>query len=189
MVELNEKPAEVPGLNEKLEDKPSRSKLPIIIIGVIGVIAVILLPVLAITYLGILDVDVILPEICTLPFPLNCQDYSINNDNIQLVFINGGGKGMYIKNITAESEAFKPRDAGDGNHNCALTVAERDKQLRNGERRTYTLDVSTENGSKCTYYDTGRTANSYEIKIFYDWADNRNITHTVDGELFAKAPE
>ena len=187
MEEITEKPAEMPGLNEKPEDKPKRSKAPIIIIAV--VIAVVLLPLIAaIAYLGILDVEVLLPERCTFPVPINCQDYIINEDSVQLVFLNGGGRGMHIRDITAESQAFKPLDTGYGNHKCSLSVSERDQLLRNGEAKTYTLDVSTENGSKCVYHGTNMSKNRYEIEFFYAWEDSP-VEHKVSGEIFAARPE
>ena len=116
------------------------------------------------------------------------MDHVVAEDNIQLVLLNGAGWGMYIKNITAESEAFKPVDAGNGNHNCSLAVSERDQLLENGAQKTYTLDVSTENGSKCTYNDIGTPKNRYEIEVFYAWAHNRSVEHKV-GEMFSARPE
>ena len=177
------------GLNEKPEDKPSRSKLPIIIIVVVvATVIPIVLVIGAIAYLGILDVEVLLPERCTFPVPINCQDYIINEDSVQLVFLNGGGRGMHIRDITAESQAFKPLDTGYGNHKCSLSVSERDQLLRNGEAKTYTLDVSTENGSKCVYHDTNMSKNRYEIEFFYAWEDSP-VEHKVSGEIFAARPE
>ena len=126
-----------------------------------------------------------LPERCTFPVPLNCQDYAVNEDNIQIVLLNGAGRGIYVENITARSEAFRPVNGSDSNHNCSLAFSESDQVLRNGERKLYTLNVSTEPGSKCSYYDIGRSKNRYSIETYYSFEDARAIPHKIDGELFA----
>ena len=122
-------------LNKNLEDKPTKSKLPIIIIAV--VIGVILIPVglvLFIAYFGILSPDVLLPERCTIAAPLNCEDYVVtaaterahgddadDDDNVPgivLLLRNGGGKGLHIKSIVASSDAL-PLQSGDETYKCS----------------------------------------------------------------------
>ena len=109
----------------------------------------------ALAYLGILDVETILPERCTFPVPLNCQDHVINNENIQLVLLNGAGRGMDIRSITAESEAFEAEGAADANYKCAWTPVSSGETnhieshlLRNGQSETFTLRWSIPQDTK-----------------------------------------
>ena len=125
------------------------------------------------------------PERCTFPVPLNCQDYAVNEDNIQIVLLNGAGRGIYVENITAESKAFRPVNGSDSNHNCSLAFSESNQVLRNGGRKLYTLNVSTEPGSKCSYYDIGRSKNRYSIEMYYSFEDARNVTREIDGEILS----
>ena len=131
----------------------------------------------------------LIPERCSVPVPLNCKGYTAANESIKLVLLNGASRGMNIKNITAESEAFNPVNGADSNHNCSLAFSERDKPLGPHEERTYTLNVSTEQGSKCSYHDTGRSRNRYELEIEYFWTDYPNRIHTSGAELMTSVPE
>ena len=126
-----------------------------------------------------------LPERCTLHVPVNCVDYVVTENGIQLMVLNGGGRGIYVENITARSEAFRPVNGSDSNHNCSLAFSESNQVLRNGGRKLYTLNVSTEPGSKCSYYDTGRSKNRYSIEMSYSFEDSRNVTREINGEIFA----
>ena len=126
-----------------------------------------------------------LPERCTFPVPVNCAGYAVTENSIQLMLINGAGRGIYVENITARSEAFRPVNGSDSNHNCSLAFSERNQVLRNGEEKLYTLNVSTEPGSKCSYYDVGRSKNRYSIEMYYSFEDAGDITHIIRGELFA----
>ena len=130
-----------------------------------------------------------LKDRCTVEFPLNCKNYATTNESIKLVLLNGVGRGMIIKNITAQSVVFNPIVSGDTNHNCLLAISERDKLLEPDEERIYTLDVSTEHGSKCSYYDVGRSKNRYDIKIKYTWKGSPSITHITGGELYTSNPK
>ena len=100
----------------------------------------------ALAYLGILDVETILPERCTFPVPLNCQDHVINSQSLQLVLLNGAGRGMDIKSIFAESEAFAEEGTTDDNYKCAWTPVSSGGAnhltkhlLKNGQSQTFTL--------------------------------------------------
>ena len=109
----------------------------------------------ALAYLGILDVETILPERCTFPVPLNCQDHVINNENIQLVLLNGAGRGMDVRSIMAESEAFEAEGATDANYKCVWTPISSGETahlgshlLRNGQSETFTLRWSIPQDTK-----------------------------------------
>ena len=125
-----------------------------------------------------------LAERCTVWIPLNCKNYATTNESIKLLLVNGAGRNMTIRNITAQSKAFSPVNGTDSNHNCSLTVSERDKLLEPDEGRAYTLDVSTEPESKCSYQDTGRNKNRYSLAIYYFWAGSPSITHRIEGDLY-----
>ena len=128
-------------------------------------------------------------ERCTVGLPLNCKNYATTNESIKLLLVNGAGRNMTIRNITAQSKAFSPVNGTDSNHNCSLTVSERDKLLEPDEGRAYTLDVSTKPESKCSYHNTGKNKNRYSLAIYYFWAGSPSITHRVDGELFTSNPK
>ena len=115
----------------------------------------------ALAYLGILDVETILPERCTFPVPLNCQDHVVNEANLQLVLLNGAGRGMNIRSIIAESEAFNQDGTGDDNYKCVWVPvtpvtsgpgvspvvggnidADGTHLLRNGESQTFNLNIN-----------------------------------------------
>ena len=100
----------------------------------------------ALAYLGILDVETILPERCTFPVPLNCQDHVINYQNLQLVLLNGAGRGVDVKSIFAESEAFAEEGTTDDNYKCVWTPVSSGGAnhltkhlLKNGQSQTFTL--------------------------------------------------
>ena len=101
----------------------------------------------ALAYLGILDVETILPERCTFPVPLNCQDHVVNSETVQLVLLNGAGRGMNVRSIIAESEAFPAETSGDENYKCIWTPLSSSGTgthggthlLRNGQSETFTL--------------------------------------------------
>ena len=103
----------------------------------------------ALAYLGVLDVEILLPERCTFPVPLNCEDHVVNDNNIQVVLLNGAGRGMAIRSIVAESEAFDADGTGDDNYKCIWTPketageidADGDQLLRNGQSETFTLNI------------------------------------------------
>ena len=113
----------------------------------------------ALAYLGILDVETILPERCTFPVPLNCQDHVINYENLQLVLLNGAGRGVDVKSIMAESEAFAEEGTTDDNYKCVWTPVSSGEAnhlakhlLRNGQSETFTLRWSIPQDTKFSLY-------------------------------------
>ena len=127
------------------------------------------------------------PESCTVDFPLNCKNYATTNESIKLLLVNRIDRNVTIRNITAQSKAFSPVNGTDSNHNCSLAFAERDKLLEPDEGRVYTLDVSTEPGSKCSYYDI-RYKNIYNLEIYYG-AGSPRITHRTVGWFVTSNPK
>ena len=130
-----------------------------------------------------------IPERCTIPVPLHCKDYATINESIKIVLYNDGTKGMTIKNINVQSEAFLPLNRGDSNHNCSLSFQERNQLLKNGTQKVFTLNVSTESGKKCSYYHNGRSRNKYNITVTHTWTDTPNLTRTIKGQLYLSPPE
>ena len=113
----------------------------------------------ALAYLGILDVETILPERCTFPVPLNCQNHVVNDRNLQLVLLNGAGRGMDIKSIFAVSEAFAEEGQTDDNFKCAWTPVSSGginhltkHLLKNGQSQTFTLRWSIPQDTKFTLF-------------------------------------
>ena len=125
------------------------------------------------------------PDRCAFPFPVNCLDFAVTENSIQLMLLNLAGRDIYVEALTARSEAFRPVNGRDSNHRCFLAFSESNQVLRSAEEKLYTLNVSTEPGSKCSYYDTGRSKNVYFIDMRYSFEDSRDLTHISDGWLFS----
>ena len=106
----------------------------------------------ALAYLGVLDVEILLPERCTFAVPLNCDDQVVEGDKLQIVLLNGGGEGIRVRSIIAESEAFKTESSGSANnYKCVWTPVSSGASgsthtgyhlLRNGESQTFALKWS-----------------------------------------------
>lgn len=118
----------------------------------------------ALAYLGILDVETILPERCTFPVPLNCQDHVVNDDDLQLVLLNGAGRGVDVKSIFAESEAFAEEGTTDDNYKCVWTPVSSGGAdhltkhlLKNGQSQTFTLRWSVPQDTKFSLYSVDNT--------------------------------
>ena len=127
----------------------------------------------ALAYLGILDVETILPERCTFPVPLNCQDHVVNNNNVQLVMLNGAGRGMNVRSIIAESEAFGADGTGDDNYKCIWVPldsgnidADGTHLLRNGESQTFSLNIAAPFDTAFKLVPT-TNAGQYTVPSFY----------------------
>ena len=104
----------------------------------------------ALAYLGVLDVEILLPERCTFAVPLNCDDQVVEGDKLQMVLLNGGGEGIRVRSIIAESEAFKTESSGSAdNFKCIWTPVSSGGSshtgyhlLKNGESQTFALKWS-----------------------------------------------
>ena len=136
----------------------------------------------ALAYLGILDVETILPERCTFPVPLNCQDHVVNDDDLQLVLLNGAGRGVDVKSIFAESEAFAEEGTTDDNYKCVWTPVSSGGAnhltkhlLKNGQSQTFTLRWSVPQDTKFSLHS----------------ADNTGVytTSTIAGHISVAVPD
>ena len=64
----------MPVLMEHFRNMSISAKIPVVFVAVlIGFILIVSVPLVAITYLGISDVDVLSSERCNLPIPLTCK--------------------------------------------------------------------------------------------------------------------
>ena len=158
----------------------------------------------ALAYLGILDVETILPERCTFPVPLNCQDHVVNDNSLQLVMLNGAGRGMNIRSMIAESEAFGQDGTGNNNYKCIWvpltpvvpavgTVgttgyvaasggtidADGTHLLRNGESQTFSLSVNVP-------FDTGFALDSNQDGVYTvpSFTAVQTFSASVEEDLF-----
>ena len=157
------------------------------------------------------DFDVLLPERCDFHFFLTCRDYVVTDEvltsgvgqpsqevsGLQLVLLNGEGRNMLVRRITAYSEAFNPVDSTTGNHNCSwVNPASSGVYLfRNGAELPFSLTNSTEAlGSNaadredgCPFYDTGKKRNRYDIVFEYNLEEVPDVNYVsrVEGRLLA----
>ncbi len=132
-------------------------------------IMVVLVVIGALAYFGVLNPSTLLPEKCTLPMMLNCQDHKVDGttNTIKLKVQNGAGRDMKITALAITGDAVSAACSWSG----TTTIA-------NGE--TGELTAST-----CGITATGRTKNRYKITMTYQWLDS-TYTHTMEGELLAR---
>ncbi len=164
-------------------------------------ILVVLVVIGALAYFGVLSPSTLLPEKCTFPVSVNCVDHSVTNDYVSLVLLNGAGRDMKIRGLTATGEALGegkmcttdvgagqggppesdddcPSSSGIGVNGCTGGSV-----LRNGAKTTATI-----RGQDCTFVDTGRDKNRYNVTVYYSWLDSPTLMHTLPGELLARKP-
>ncbi len=143
-------------------------------------ILVVLVVIGALAYFGVLSPSTLLPEKCTFPISVTCRDHSVSQTAVTLILLNGAGRDMQISRISASSEALGTGSLGIGCSTGAITTA-----LRNGATNSFTLNVP-DSGTACTFRDTGRDKNKYNITVSYSWLDSATVTHELQGELLAK---
>ena len=158
-------------------------------------ILVVLIVIGALAYFGVLSPSTLLPEKCTFPVSLSCTDHTVGQAQITLIMLNGAGRDMVVKSISASSQALGT-GAGIGNLGCACNTTAA-QTLRNGQTATFVLSANsfgniaacnTAPGTACTYADTGRDKNRYNITVYYSWTDSQAVTHTLAGELLGRKP-
>ncbi len=151
-------------------------------------ILVVLVVIGALAYFGVLSPATLLPEKCTLPIQLNCDNHRVTatggfgggNDNIQIVLQNGAGRDIQMTSIAFSGDGISGACTATA---AAGTTAPADNAqiLPNGMKSTYITPAT------CNLVDTGRDKNRYDILVTYAWADSNTITHTFTGELLARA--
>lgn len=134
-------------------------------------ILVVLVVIGALAYFGVLSPQKLLPDKCTFPPGLVCEDYSVSaTDGVKLVLSNGLGKTIAITGVDVVDPA-----TGTALELCSgLTV-----NVNNGER-TPPLQcamgaLSQDAGSK----------KKLNIKVTYNFGGAEPLVHTADGEVYA----
>ena len=103
-------------------------------------ILVVLIVIGVMTYSGFVDVSGLLPEKCTFPISVNCLDYSVKKDSINLHLQNAAGRVMLLRNIEVTSEVLMgPSDSDPGV--CELSPSQRNYQLKKGAKHVFNLNV------------------------------------------------
>ncbi len=143
-------------------------------------ILVVLVVIGALAYFGVLSPATLLPEKCTFPVSLSCSDFQVTGTKINLILQNGAGRDMTVTQVSASSQAL---GTGTGGEACNTAVAT--TTLRNGASVNFELATPVPAGA-CTFKDTGRDKNRYNITLTYNWLDSPTITHQLSGELLAK---
>ncbi|MBI2580739.1 hypothetical protein HYV85_02925 [Candidatus Woesearchaeota archaeon] len=145
-------------------------------------ILVVLVVIGALAYFGVLSPSTLLPEKCTFPVSLSCTDHQVLRDRITLILQNGAGRDMQVTRVSAASEALGTGNLGQG---CADATS---RTVRNGASATFTLSTADVPGppTSCTFRDTGRDKNRYNITLNYNWLDSPTITHQLSGELLGR---
>ena len=154
-------------------------------------ILVVLIVIGALACFGVLSPSTILPEKCTFPVSVTCADFSVGSTTITLSLVNGAGRDMNIGNVSATSEALGLPTSWDQCHCKTPTSAAYPVQFRNGLTQSFTLSEVSPGApcaTACTFRDTGRDKNRYNLSLSYTWTDSPNIAHSLTGELLARKP-
>ena len=171
-------------------------------------ILVVLIVIGALAYFGVLSPSTLLPEKCTFPVSLSCLDHAVGNGFMAISLQNGAGRDITIRGVTATSEALGTglmcSTKAVGGTGAAPLLADTcpvsngvigalaanngcpNSQFRNGQSMTIVLNSNA--GLGCTFVDTGRDKNRYNMTVFYSWSDSLTILHTLPGELLARKP-
>jgi hypothetical protein len=71
-------------------------------------ILIILVAIAALAYFGVLNPTRYVADICTLPVPMACRDFSVSESNgLQIVFVNGDAEEITITQIEATAEGYE----------------------------------------------------------------------------------
>ena len=152
-------------------------------------ILVVLVVIGALSYFGVLSPSTLLPEKCTFPVSVSCSDHQVTTSTVVFVLQNGAGRDMRINRISASSEALGGAGAANLGCACDTPAAGYPVTFRNGASATFTLNtVSGGAGcaTYCTFRDTGRDKNRYNVTLNYNWLDSPTITHQITGELLGR---
>ena len=128
----------------------------------------------------------LLSEKCTFPVLLTCTDHKVTATGITMIILNGAGRDMNIAQVSASSDAL---GTGNLDYGCS-TPPGPSTILSNRQAATFILKTADNVGppTSCTFRDTGRDKNRYNINISYNWLDSIGINHQMSGELLAKKP-
>jgi hypothetical protein len=136
----------------------------------------------AMAYFGVLNPAILLPDKCTFDVTLQCIDFDIQQNQISFVIQSNAGRSMLIRNISISSAAL---GNGLGYEKCYKKTG--NTILRNNAKISLDLNEPSIDGA-CTFRDTGRYKNKYNILLTHSWSDSEDIIHKISGELFAVGP-
>ncbi|MFH1439828.1 MAG: hypothetical protein ABIG89_04635, partial [Candidatus Woesearchaeota archaeon] len=162
-------------------------------------ILVVLVVIGALAYFGVLNPQNLLPEKCTFPSGLYCQDYKINGlvDTISFKIENGRGEGMIITNIDVAGQILTDCDIDLITECDATTVDDvadciynsiNGWHLANGDSGSVIITCTTAipifNGKT-----KGDITFTYCDDTAADQGDCDDFSHTMNGELMARVEE
>ena len=140
-------------------------------------ILVVLVVIGALAYFGVLSPQKLLPDKCTLPPGMVCEDYSLSTDGIQMVVSNGLGKTIFITDMVVAEAASGAEVCASGTATLPATA------IPNGKRDTLGCGGV---GSLAAY--TGEKT-KFNVKITYVFGTNPAapgaLPHISEGEIFA----
>ena len=131
------------------------------------------------------------PERCTFPVSLDCLDYNVSGTYIAVTLRNHAGRDMNIQRISASSDAMGTSvNLGCSCYVVPASTSPPSNTIRNGQTLSYALNTpDTGCPNWCSYRDTGREKNLYNITVTYNWVDSPpNITHQLSGEMLSRGP-
>jgi len=153
-------------------------------------ILVVLIVIGALSYFGVLNPTILLPEKCTLQMGMYCKNHVIFDDNrIYFELENGMGKGLILTSINVSGEII---DCGTDftNGTCPgnnewndCFNSKKGLHINNGRSRIVNMTNATSFYTHCsTMKRIGKTKAEITIKWYFDDATEL-FTHTMKGEI------
>lgn len=149
-------------------------------------ILVVLIVIAALAYFGVLDPSNVLPDKCTFPVTLTCDDFLVNTQGISLNVINNAGKGITISRVNVTSTALNVAPGETGW--CSTNVAPGTIATGDNVNLLMTMTDSDDDGGiddPCTFAATGKQKDKYSVKVHYV-LEGSNFEKTLGGELLSK---
>ena len=138
-------------------------------------------------------------ERCRFTTPIHCEDYVVTDEadhsngtakvpGITLVLLNGAGRSMHVKSISARPEPSGLFGKANGKYNCSWVKPGSDDRgvlLTPGKAAQFSLTNSSEREKEegCPYNYDSENADWYSVELSYAWADSLAIDHVVKGNL------
>ena len=138
----------------------------------------------AMSYFNVLHPSVLLPERCSFQVSVNCVDFEIQPNQLSIILQNSANRGMIVRDVSVSSDAL---GKGSGGEDCSLAPAAQDIIFRINQKTRFDMVEEFPTGA-CTFRDTGRYKNKYNITLHYSWADSQKINHRISGELYVANP-
>ncbi len=156
-------------------------------------VLVVIIAIGAVAYFGVLNPSSALPEKCTFPISTSCVDHQVGGESITLMLLNGAGSDMVVSGLSASSTALGTGSLGCS---CNTPAAGYPMDFMRSMTQQFVLDTPTAEpacdpagaATACSFRETKRDKNRYNITVFYSWAMNPELTHQLTGELMARKP-